>query len=100
MGTVRISKVAEEHGITTAYALRLAKKSGLKLHYGKRNAASILRTDADQLIRDYQPRQSPKDASTEEVAFDGCGYFYIIQLLPEEIPDRIKIGYTDSLDQR
>ena len=28
------------------------------------------------------------------------GYFYLIQLIPEVLPKRIKIGYTDNLDQR
>ena len=100
MEIIRIKKVAEELRISNEYALRLAKKMGFKLHYGKRNAASLLKADAEQLIKDYQPRKKARVASTEEVTFDGFGYFYIIQLLPDEIPDRMKIGYTDSLDQR
>ena len=100
METVRITKIAEELGIVKAYVLRLAKKKGFEIHYGKRNAASLLRTDADRLIGSYEPRRSARKPSTKDVAFDGFGYFYIIQLLPEEIPDRIKVGYTDILDQR
>jgi hypothetical protein len=36
----------------------------------------------------------------EDLGFDGFGYFYIIQLVPEENPNRIKIGYTDNLEQQ
>ena len=28
------------------------------------------------------------------------GFFYIIQLIPEVLPDRIKIGYTDNIENR
>jgi hypothetical protein len=97
METVLIKAVAEEIGIVKEYALRLAKKNGFEIHYGKRNVASISKADAEKLIRNYEPRRSSGD---ERSAFDGFGYFYLIQLVPDEIPDRIKIGYTDSLDQR
>lgn len=30
----------------------------------------------------------------------GYGFFYIIQLIPEVLPNRVKIGYTDNLDVR
>jgi hypothetical protein len=33
-------------------------------------------------------------------AYQAFGYFYIIQLVPEALPTRIKIGYTDNLEQR
>lgn len=101
METVLIKTVAEELGIVKDYALRLAKRNGFEIHYGKRNAASISKTDAEQLIRTYEPRRSPADSSTDErTAFDGFGYFYVIQLVPDELPDRIKLGYTANLDQR
>jgi len=36
----------------------------------------------------------------QEFSFQRFGYFYIIQLVPELIPNRVKIGYTDNLEQR
>ena len=101
METVLIKAIAEKLGIVKEYALRLAKKHGFEIHYGRRNVASISKADAEKLIREYKPRRSAREAlGDERSALDGFGYFYLIQLIPEEIPDRIKIGYTDSLDQR
>src|SRR5215475_5962093 len=36
----------------------------------------------------------------QEFFFQWFGYFYIVQLVPELMPNRVKIGYTDNLEQR
>jgi hypothetical protein len=100
METVLIKTVADKLGIVKEYTLRLAKKKGFEIHYGKRNVASLLKADAEKLIREYESRRSSNGTAFENTVFDGFGYFYLIQLLPDEIPDRIKIGYTNNLDQR
>jgi hypothetical protein len=105
MGLVSISTVADELKINKDYALRLAKKRagelGIILHKGPRNAVSLSREDADRLISSFQPRLSVAAATNNEVGrFTGFGYFYIIQLHPEDLPTRLKIGYTDNLDVR
>lgn len=100
METVLIKTIADELRIVKEYALRLAKKKGFEIHYGKRNAASLSKMDAEKLIRDYEPQRSSNDSDSVSAAFDGFGYFYLIQLIPDEMPDRIKIGYTDSIEQR
>lgn len=100
METVLIKKVAEDLGIVKEYALRLAKKYGFEIHYGKRNVASLSKADAEKFILEYEPRKTSIGLGGEQSAFDGFGYFYLIQLIPDEIPDRLKIGYTDSIDQR
>jgi hypothetical protein len=105
MVMVSISTVADELGINKDYALRLAKKRaaelGITLHYGKRNALSLSREDADRLISNHQPRTSPAANENSDVGrFTGFGYFYIIQLHPEDLPNRMKIGYSDDLDIR
>ena len=104
MGMVSIKEVASELGVNKDYALRLAKKRAtelnLKLHYGKRNALSLSREDADRLINNYRPRVSATAATNDAGRFTGFGYFYIIQLHPEDLPTRLKIGYTDNLDVR
>ena len=105
MVMVSINKVAEELKVTTRHALRLVKKRaealGIKPRFGKRHAVFLSREDADRLIDDYQPRRVsvgafPSDAATST----GFGFFYIIQLHPEDLPTRLKIGYTDNLDVR
>ena len=104
MGMVSIKTVANELGIHKDYALRLVKKwateLGITLHHGKRNALSLSREDADRLISNYEPRASLAVPVNDVVRLNGFGYFYIIQLHPEDLPIRLKIGYTDNLDVR
>jgi len=104
MGMVSIKVIATELAVNKDYALRLAKKHAreldLKLNYGKRNALSLSREDADRLINSYRPRVSTAAATNDAGRFTGFGYFYIIQLHPEDLPNRLKIGYTDNLDVR
>jgi hypothetical protein len=100
MDMLSIKKVAEELNVGKDYALRLIKRRakllGLKPYYGKRNAVSLSREDADRLIGDYKPvRPFRRDARST-----GAGCFYIIQLHPEDLPNRLKIGYTDNIDVR
>ncbi len=104
MGMVSIKTVANELGIHKDYALRLVKKwateLGITVHHGKRNALSLSREDADRLISNYEPRASLAVPVNDVVRLNGFGYFYIIQLHPEDLPTRLKIGYTDNLDVR
>src|SRR2546427_1145326 len=100
MDMVSVRQVAAELDIGKDYALRLIKRRaqslGLKPHYGKRNAVSLSRADADRLIEDYRPvRLFRADAKSTP---GGC--FYIIQLHPEDLPNRLKIGYTDNINVR
>jgi len=100
MDMVSIKKIAEELKVSKDYALRLVKRRagslGIKTHYGRRNAVSLSRDDADRLVRDYKPTRT----FLTTVRPTGFGYFYIIQLHPEDLPTRLKIGYTDNLDVR
>ncbi len=57
--------------------------------------------DANALISYFETRGiSPLEGSTDEAGLQRFGYFYIIQLVPEAIPNRVKIGYTDNLETR
>lgn len=105
MDKVPIRKIAEEMGVHKDYALRLVKSRseqlGLKPQFGKRKAVYLTRSDADRLIKDYEPRRS-KLSTDGRPAFraEGYGYFYVIQLHPHDLPNRLKIGYTDNLEVR
>jgi hypothetical protein len=97
---VSVKDVAKELNVGKDSALRLIKRRaeslGLKPHYGRRNAVSLSRADADHLISDYKPvRALLADAKSA-----GGSCFYIIQLHPEDLPNRVKIGYTDNIDVR
>jgi hypothetical protein len=102
METISIRQITAELGVHKDYALRLVKRRAAALHIrpqrGRRNAISLSREDADLLVRDYRPRTPRSVASAEQ--HSGFGYFYIIQLHPEDLPSRLKIGYTDNLDIR
>lgn len=104
MDKIPIRDIAEELGITKDYALRLVKrlgdKLGIKPEIGKRNAVYLTRDDADTLIKSYEPRNFSLNTREDTAAKEGFGYFYIIQLHPVDLPNRLKIGYTDNMNVR
>lgn len=59
--------------------------------------------DANTLVAflENKPKSDQIGGGDEnELSFRRFGYFYIIQVVPELMPNRLKIGYTDNLDQR
>ena len=55
--------------------------------------------DANQLISHFENRDK-HESNADVSALDRFGYFYVIQLVPEAMPNRVKIGYTDNLETR
>jgi len=53
--------------------------------------------DAEKLIHFYKTRGLPKTESFNNRNF---GFFYIIQLIPEFQPNRVKIGFADDVNKR
>jgi len=53
--------------------------------------------DTEKLIRFYKTRGTPKSELNNNRNF---GYFYLIQLIPEFQPNRVKIGFADDVDKR
>jgi hypothetical protein len=88
----------------TAIRRLVARKSEelqLTLHRGKGLKLFLTREDADKVIANYEAGRGPLSASPDEEAkFDRSGSFYIIQLVPEALPSRVKIGYADDVDKR
>lgn len=60
----------------------------------------LSRDDADRLVAYYEERQRGTVTGTAADSFQTFGFFYIIQLIPEALPNRLKIGYTDNLEKR
>ena len=57
--------------------------------------------DSNKLISYFENRNKPISwENIDKVSFLRFGYFYIIQLIPEAMPNRVKIGYTDNLEAR
>ena len=105
MEEISCEQIAAELGITRRHVLRQiqrrAEKLGITVIRGKRNEVFLSRADADMLINDYEPRRrSVASATSATNSSEGFGFVYVIQLLPDELPLRHKLGYTDNLEQR
>jgi hypothetical protein len=73
----------------------------LELHRGKGDKLLLTKDDADRLIASYEARRGLVSASElDTTKFDRYGYFYIIQLVPEALPNRVKIGFADAVEKR
>lgn len=75
----------------------------LTLHRGKSDKRLLTKDDADKLIASYEARRGPIDESAEQgdtPKYDRYGYFYLIQLVPEALPNRVKIGFADNVERR
>ena len=54
--------------------------------------------DAEILVNFYKSK-GDRDSNELDLARE-FGYFYIIQLVPEFFPDRVKLGFADNLKKR
>lgn len=102
---IGIAEIAKRLKVDTATVRRLIARESetmkLKLHRGKAGKLLLSREDGDRLIASYEVRRGPITATAEDAAkFERYGYFYIIQLVPEALPNRVKIGFADNIDQR
>ena len=100
---VKFTEIANRLGIDRSTVLRVVKRIsselGIEPIKGKQNVLYLSRANAEALIAYYESQQnrSGEDIESSPSRF---GFFYIIQLVPEAIPNRVKIGYTDNLKHR
>jgi hypothetical protein len=102
---IGIAEIAKRLNVDGTTIRRLIARESdtlkLDLHRGKGDKLLLTREDADKLIASYEARCGPISTTTEDDAkFDRYGSFYIIQLVPEALPNRVKIGYADNVAQR
>lgn len=104
---VTFYEIAEEAGCGIDTVRRNAKKLGLKIIKTKTPSSSgalvncLTRQDADAIVSFFDQRGKGASAeSASDTSVQRYGYFYLIQLVPEALPNRFKIGYTDNLEQR
>lgn len=107
---ISFKEIAGRLGIDTTTVRRLIERVGPQLGIAVQKGRSkgtnamwanfLTREDTERLISHYESRNSPKDENSEQEPFQAFGFFYVIQLVPEALPNRIKIGYTDSLERR
>lgn len=70
-----------------------------------RNALCVSDEHAEILVEHFRNKQAQSALTSDRpqnvnFSVDGYGFFYLIQLVPEALPNRIKIGYTDNLVNR
>ena len=104
---VKIAEIAKRLGVDFTTVRRLIARESealqLKLHRGKGDALLLSKDDAENLIASYEARRGPIAVNGESGAdakYDRYGYFYLIQLVPEALPNRVKIGFADSVEKR
>ena len=107
---VTYKELAKRLGVDPTTIRRLVERYGaelgISLQKGRANTINakwthyISREDADRLTAFYETLHTKVDTASDTETFQRQGYFYIIQLVPEALPNRIKIGYTDNLEKR
>lgn len=108
-----LDQVAELIGVETTTVRRAVRKiqktTELEIIKGmvpgrSKRALCVSDVDAQIVVEHFHNRKSQTalNAADQNVnlTVGGFGYFYLIQLVPEALPDRVKIGYTDNLDNR
>jgi len=98
-GTVR--RLVERHGSRLGITVQKARGNTSNAKW----AHYLSREDADRLAVFYESQGAGRvgaheDGEGSEDLSQAYGAFYVIQLVPEALPNRLKIGYTDNLDQR
>jgi hypothetical protein len=88
-------------GTVRRFIARESEALGVVLHRGKGDRLLLTRDDADKVIASYEARRGPVNPDDQASAtLDRYGWFYVIQLVPEALPDRVKIGFADNVDKR
>jgi hypothetical protein len=73
----------------------------IEIQRGKGEKVLLSKDDSERLIASYLARRGAQGGAPEDATkFDRFGYFYLIQLIPEALPNRIKIGFADNVERR
>jgi hypothetical protein len=84
------------------FIARQSDELGIQLHKVKGNKQALSREHADRIIAAYEAtRRGPIQPDVDNAdKYDRFGFFYLIQLVPEALPNRVKIGFADDFDKR
>jgi hypothetical protein len=99
-------RLGVDPGTVRRFVDRFGAKLGIAVQKGRANTSNakwshfLTREDADRLVAFYETQHVGNEEPGSEGSFQRSGFFYVIQLIPEALPNRIKIGYTDNLEQR
>ena len=109
-GYLTYSEIADRLGIDITTVRRAVKRLSTshnikalyqKIPNSKMRQYCLSIDDANIFFSWFEGRSQTESEEPNNLAsFQRYGYFYIIQLIPELMPQRVKIGYTDSLEVR
>ena len=94
------NRLKVDGGTVRRFIAREKEELGIELHRGKGDKLLLTREDADRLISAYESRRGPISQSEDTSKYDRFGFFYVIQLVPEALPNRVKIGFADDVEKR
>jgi len=100
---VSIKNLAERLGMDRSHARRYVLKLGYTFHKrrtpdsGNQLTLCVTSAEADQII---SQRAEKGFVASTVVAVSDVGVFYVIQLVPDLDPKRLKLGFAESLEQR
>lgn len=101
---VSIKDLAEGWGMDRSAALKFVKKLGIdpikrRTPDSKNQKSSVLTQSEADYVRQVR-EQEGYSATNPTISISEAGYFYVIQLIPEHDPNRLKFGFADNVDNR
>jgi len=102
VGIPEIAKRLQVDGGTVRrFIARVSDTLTIELQRGKGEKLLLSRDDADRLIAAYESRRGPVQTDGSDTSeYERFGSFYLIQLVPEALPNRVKIGFADNVEKR
>lgn len=100
---VSIKDLAKRLGMDRSHARRYVMKLGYSFHKrrtpesGSQLTLCVTSAEAEQIT---SQRQDKGFLASTVVAVSDVGVFYVIQLVPDLDPRRLKLGFAESLEQR
>jgi len=100
---VSIRDLAKRLGMDRSHARRYVLKLGYSFHKrrtpdsGSQLTLCVTSAEADEIA---SQRADKGFAASTVVAISDVGVFYVIQLVPDLDPKRLKLGFAESLEQR
>lgn len=100
---VSMKELAQRLGMDRSHARRYVLKLGYSFHKrrtpnsGNQLTLCVSGAEADEIV---SQRADKGFIASTAVAISDVGVFYVIQLVPDLDPKRLKLGFAESLEQR
>ena len=102
---VLLSTLAQEWGIDKSTARKYVLRHGydfLRVRGDERTHQAVLALKAEdaELIREVRAREGYTGGNNSRPVENGIGVFYVVQIMPDADPSRIKLGYASDAARR